>query len=435
MDADLKILSLSARGLSNVFSLCGDGEFTFLLGSNRYTLPTSLAQYISPMVAHSQRLDPTFTEFTVDNVDDEGHCFAMVVNLARGESIHLRPEDALRLRGYVERLGNSELLEKLSELGNVKLVTSNAIGVLNSKAKWGIEREEERNFIAGHLHNYTAKDLAGIHLSELEIILSSKQVKIETESHLFEVIQELVTDLGEEYEILYEYLMFDYLGEDDMKRFLQVMPIGHVSERLWEAVGRRLVLTVAPKTFETERFAKGTVPFTNDPFDGIAAYLRKESGQNPVSIGAIDIDCLSGNPYAEKLFDPNWKCYWSTKDAPGQWIMFRFPKYMVYLTDYTLKSPYSKSGWNHLKSWIVEGSNDGENWSEIDRHEENNDLNGKGKVMTWRVQNPMRARMIRLRQIGKNHKGTDDIQLAGIEFFGQLLECCSDNHVRNEFVF
>jgi hypothetical protein len=422
MDTELSKVGLSAKGLGNVFSSCSDENFTFAVGRERYVVPKSLAQYISPTISQIQRSDATFNELVVDENDDEGQKFGLIMNLAKGQRIELSPVDALSLTGYAEKLGNSELFGKFSKIANVKMDSSTAIDILRSKIKWGMDREIEREFVASHLLEYGVRDLLRIPLDELEIIFSSKHLRIETESHLFALVQELVDEGGEDYEILYENVLFDYLDEEDMVKFVELIPITHVSGTLWEAIGRRLVLKVAPKTFDAARFAKGTVPFTNDPFDGIAAYLRRESGKNPVSIGVIDVECLSGNPYPEKLFDPNWKCYWSTKDAPGQWIAFKFPKHLVHLTEYTLKSANSKKGWNHLKSWVIEGSNDGENWTEIDRREDNNDLNGKGNVMTWRCENPMRARIIRLRQIGKNHRGTDDLQLNAIEFFGQLTE-------------
>jgi hypothetical protein len=93
----------------------------------------------------------------------------------------------------------------------------------------------------------------------------------------------------------------------------------------------------------------------------------------------------------------------------------------LYVTEYTLKSPNNKAGWNHLKSWVLEGSDDGENWDEIDRREANNDLNGRSKVKTFTCQQPAKVRKLRLRQIGKNHHNADDIQLSGVEFFGRLF--------------
>jgi hypothetical protein len=155
---------------------------------------------------------------------------------------------------------------------------------------------------------------------------------------------------------------------------------------------------------------------------GIAAYFRKKTGENPVKGGLINVSYLTGNPYCDKLFEKDWKCYWSSGNSAGQWIAFNFPKHAVVVTDYTLKSPNIKKGWNHLKNWVIEGTMDGVEWFEIDRREGCEDLNGSGKVATWKCQQPRKVRTVRIRQIGKNHRNLDDIQLSGVEFFGRVFD-------------
>jgi hypothetical protein len=82
-------------------------------------------------------------------------------------------------------------------------------------------------------------------------------------------------------------------------------------------------------------------------------------------------------------------------------------------------------GGNHLKSWVVEVTNDrskADSWIEIDRQENNQDLNGRGVVQTFRCSNPPNGefRYLRIRQIGPNHNGHHYMFLSAFEIFGQL---------------
>jgi hypothetical protein len=47
------------------------------------------------------------------------------------------------------------------------------------------------------------------------------------------------------------------------------------------------------------------------------------------------------------------------------------------LTNYSIRSSYGDGvNGQYLKSWVIEVLSDGSDWEEIDRHENNNELNG-----------------------------------------------------------
>jgi hypothetical protein len=73
-----------------------------------------------------------------------------------------------------------------------------------------------------------------------------------------------------------------------------------------------------------------------------------------------------------------------------------------------------------LQSWTVEGSDDGASWTEIDRRENNSDLNGERAVKTFAVSQSGSFRKIRLRQTGLNHAGNNCLVLVAFELFGAV---------------
>jgi hypothetical protein len=70
---------------------------------------------------------------------------------------------------------------------------------------------------------------------------------------------------------------------------------------------------------------------------------------------------------------------------------------------------------------VVEGSDCGTKWIEIDRRENDCGLTGQGGVKTFSISNPSQFRIIRIRQIGVNSYGSHCLVLKWIEFFGQLI--------------
>jgi hypothetical protein len=87
-------------------------------------------------------------------------------------------------------------------------------------------------------------------------------------------------------------------------------------------------------------------------------------------------------------------------------------------------STYSYSpgpNYAHLKNWVTEGSADGKSWSEIDRRENNTDLNSSSAIKTFDICKVDTFRMIQLRRIGVNHCGNDFLSFTAFELFGSLI--------------
>jgi hypothetical protein len=104
--------------------------------------------------------------------------------------------------------------------------------------------------------------------------------------------------------------------------------------------------------------------------------------------------------------------FWS-KNEPGQWICWDFKALRIEPTHYTIRS-------SNLKSWAVEGSNDGASWTEIDRRENNSDFSAPAAVKTFAVERSGSFGRICLRQIDQNHSGNNHLALSAFELFGAV---------------
>ncbi|OHS98827.1 F5/8 type C domain containing protein [Tritrichomonas foetus] len=159
----------------------------------------------------------------------------------------------------------------------------------------------------------------------------------------------------------------------------------------------------------------------DEPLNGIFTLLRNKCGGNPHTKGIINISssttCAN---HAYQVIDPGWMSHWVTENGPDQWIKFDFKTSRMYLTHYTIKTYNYVTGGNHMRSWVVEGSTNDNDWLEIDRKQSVGDLNERYKVKSYQCKNPGAFRYIRIKQTGKTHCDSDIMVLTNVEFFGTL---------------
>ena len=73
-----------------------------------------------------------------------------------------------------------------------------------------------------------------------------------------------------------------------------------------------------------------------------------------------------------------------------------------------------------MKSWILEASQDGNNWITIDNQPSNSDLNGSHKVASFPLTETSFYRYFRIKMTGPNHAGNNIMTLSAFEIFGVL---------------
>ena len=169
---------------------------------------------------------------------------------------------------------------------------------------------------------------------------------------------------------------------------------------------------------------------SSDPFDGIFAFMSTQVNGNLCDAGVVEV---TASPSVSAKHDPKYLLEESgtyiSKPEPGAFFCIDFKDKLVVIEGYTLKScPGTGASYFHLKSWVLEASYDGDDWVELDRRENNNDLNGPSKLqvfdITEKQDEPLRY--VRLRQIGPNHykdqskDSVNKLTCARVELFGSL---------------
>ena len=161
------------------------------------------------------------------------------------------------------------------------------------------------------------------------------------------------------------------------------------------------------------------------PLDGIIAHLTRQCGGNVHKKGVVTVTASSVDwCQPEDVVTSDSRFF--TKDSPNSWIRYDFGGRRVTPTSYSIRSTGYGPNNNHLKSWVLEVSNDGSegSWAVVDSRENNSDLNGPDLTRNFALSAPQSGafRFVRLRQTGKNHLGADVLRISALELFGALSE-------------
>lgn len=183
------------------------------------------------------------------------------------------------------------------------------------------------------------------------------------------------------------------------------------------------------KIVENQQYEIKSLPYTNGRhFNGIMNYLTSKTNSNIHDNGTISItttdQIITAHP--ENLVNYNSENVYSSNDSKFATVCFNFKEKYIQPTSYSIRSCSSNSS-PHLKNWIIEVSNDGKNWDEIDRHENDSNLNEDVKDYTFNIQKQTHDfyHFIRIRQIGNSwYKDGchNKIILRRFEVFGKLKE-------------
>lgn len=138
-------------------------------------------------------------------------------------------------------------------------------------------------------------------------------------------------------------------------------------------------------------------------FDGILRSLSNETGGNIHNNGTIQITTNSqySNYVPQNIVNFDTNSLYHSENIKDTYLLFDFKNKIIQLSNYSIMSHSSAN--SCLRNWVVEASNDGKIWEEIDKHNEDSSLNGEKNENTFNISQKNRNfyRYIKLRQTGK----------------------------------
>lgn len=462
---EAKPFILSSLGLQNIYT--EEVEFQFIFGNVRVSMNRLFADFISPIVSRLHFSDPTIQSININyNIDSNQNIHVppieeiltttiikLFCDIASGKPITINKEEILSMRIISILIGNDELFEQLCQLYPIDLNHTNIDQYLSEIQKFEylsqITNKNEFNFssiidlISSQFYLIDTTKLMKLPKRILYLIIKNKNLKIYNEDRLFNFINSIFysnnnnEEDNDSYTIIdfYELLCLDYMSDEILTEFIQKLNAGEVTETIWNNFCHLLINKNSFKNQNADRYLN---PFLNrfeydgnelNAFKGIIHSMTKECGGNVHDKGVIIATSSSAKrtdveaKYALEL--DNNHSYFFSENEKDSWIKYDFKEKKVIPSFYSIRSYPSSSGSEHLKNWVIEGSNDDCNWQILDSQSSVNCLNNRSAFYTFQIKKKLNLnegfQYLRLRQTDRNATGRFDLSLSALEFFGEII--------------
>lgn len=448
-----KSILLSSAGLRNMF--INDDEFTFILGETEIRMNRVFAQFISPKVAQIHHSDPTINSFEIDYIEDieaqnkedifSKDIIMLFKNISQGSQISITEEQSIKLRILSIILCNEELLKIIDDLYPIEFNLKNVDFYLkNLKILFDISERygqiELTNLIEPISKNFDKIDknlLKKMPKPILFSIISNEQFNISSEDSLFDFITDLFDEVDEKsptFVTFLEQVKIEKLSFEKFLLLLKEIRLSDMTEILWSNLCTRfssLNENVKPKSHEQPEDESCTNILydgnNSQQFNGIIRKMSQECGGNVSDKNVVLITSLnvhSGGFEAKNVADLERDNIYLSKNVENNWIKYDFREKKVHPTHYSIKSHTGSAAPNHLKNWVVEGSNDDSNWTPLDTRNDNTSLNNYMAINTFKIDDSNHQnkfyRFLRLRQTGPNNSNRKFMGICALEYFGKI---------------
>ena len=425
-------MSMIAKiGIDNINRIAFDKfekDFSFIVNGKVYRTSSVVANVLSPRISDifKQNINLSFYRISTKCKAD----FNRIIQYGEMRSIKIKKKEIQYFRNIMKLLGNSNEVFRLSKEIQDDISFENVFERIQIKKELEMSFDDEIAFISKNLHyfhtNYP-QQIFSLDFDTLERILSNIQLRVSEEDELFDIILQLYLK-SKDYAPLFSYVIFMNLSTQSLRKFGQHFDINDLNISIWKSVFNRLEqdITVKSKLKHYKLYKE----FFNNRYmhysyeSNIIQCLSERCQGNVYKQKLVQITPSSTASFVdqiENLVEQN-ENYFGTKNLENSWIQFDFKEKKVLIDYYTLQTYNSQEFHGHIKNWILEVSNDGEYFQEIDRHENCFNLNGPLKTSTFEALCLTPHRFVRLRQTGENCFGDHFLNLANIEFSGFLYE-------------
>ncbi|KAK8871770.1 hypothetical protein M9Y10_007511 [Tritrichomonas musculus] len=408
-------------------------DFTFVVNSERFDTSTFAADLLSTKILKIHLIEPTLKEFSI-NTETRGD-FNKVLNLLNFKYEEISDQDIPFLTEVIDILEIDKI--DISPDQEEELTIDNVFDHIKNHQihpiKYSKPLEADIQFFTSHFHELKDKlereiDKGQTYIDDLliEKVISDPKLQLESEEELLEFVSKLYMK-DSKYSPLFEYVEFFNVGAEGMRDFIEIFDFNDMTCATWKSIVYRLEEPIKKGTKRTRHEClkdRCLIDIENkdDEFDGIFNYLQKNGNIKD----EVDITYSSfggGDPFNLLQYGDNQN-FLETQSQRNSWICFEFKKHEVIPSGYIIRSYYTDNS-HHLKTWKLEGSNDGQSWVTLDSQENNDSLNGGSRVHMFPINEHKDEpfKYLRIQQTGPNWYGEKYhyLLLNSIEFYGKVL--------------
>lgn len=465
---DKRNFKISASGLKNIIlNNSFDDEFTFIIGNEEIHMKKIFADFISPRISRIHHADPTIDSFCFDNYITENqkakiteifptNLLHKFEEISRGNPIEVDPETSVKLLILSVILDNSEIYDGMNDLFANEINQTKIEFILQffqlfetTKTTFSIFNPAKfYDIISSNFHSIDENQLLQLPKTVIYSIISNEHLKVKSEDSLFDFINKLFVndedDENDEFDMIsfYEKIDMINLSKEKLNEFLDRIKISNMTSNLWQNV-KHFISIARPESRENEasyvkQHKEEKVSFSgsqDDRFKGIISRLGNGNAKSAYENKIIDItaaSCHNDSFHPSKALEDGNNDYYHSlntgtyrNEGHTEWLCVDFKERRVKPSHYSIQSFPWGSG--NLQNWVLEGSNDGESWKDLDTQNGNKSLAGYNISNTFEVpngQNNQFYRYLRIRQTGVNTANDYRLIIASLEYFGLIKEAC-----------
>ena len=421
-------------------------DFTFIVNGKEYKTSRIIADFLSPIISQYHNTDATIDQFSISTLNSNPQIdFSRVLSLISFQSTNLSKEENEYLIEIFSILGNKREFIKLLPNFEDKLTKQNVFTHIQNKQKYfkkflrGTNNDRndfrefiqtEIDFISSHFYEIDQKEIEKLDLDYIEEIIKSDKLVIEDEDSLIKFINDIYSK-NSNCGYLYSYINFVYVSNEKLRHFSEIFDLDDINIKIWKSILNRIFKSKISEDLidsnNSQRKYKNVqkgIPLLhkeNDDFNGIIKYLTNKTGGNIHDNGTINMTSSAYYEEPKNLLDFNQDKYYQTKQYKDGWVTFDFKNRKVKISGYSIKTNSGGKNGAHMKSWKIEVSNDGQNWTQIDERINCQEINGSCLTGTFNVQPNDFSRYVRLTQTDNNWRN-DYAWFYYMEFYGYLQE-------------
>ena len=424
-------IHLNPLTITNIPLQVYNDKFTFVVNKEEFKTSKIVSDLLSPHICRAHAADPTFNKFEINTIHHGN--FSHILHLIDFKEQGFPTSEIQFISEVIEILGNDKIEISKGESAE-EITIDNVLPFILEHEKYETffsdALKEEIVFISknfGEIYEKDREKLKKLQVDTLYRILNNDELQIKYEDDLINFVNELYLS-DSKYSILYEQICFQNITSKKMIEFIEIFNMNDITNGIWKVLSNRLTKEI--KFYPREKYnSNGLVfPFTEENlFSGIINYLKSKSEGNLIDkVNITSSSCInySKNRQAFNVaYNNDNNSYFFSGDFPNSWICFDFKSNRVCPTNYTIKTANGGSNDHYPKSWVIEASNDKNEWEIIDRQENCIYLKGSRFVHTFAINNanPNGFRFIRMRQTSTNWFGSHRLLLDSFEFFGTLI--------------
>ena len=413
-------------------------DFTFVVNGKYFKTSRVVADLLSSKVVQLHFSDPTLKEYSFQT--NQNGDFQKILDFIIFHKVDIDLKDIPYVLEIFEILENQSF-KIINDFSTTEISLDSVFNNILQHERYNIfyssQLAKDIEYISQNFYSLKENHIQifkTLKLGTIELILNNPNLQLESEDQLISIINQIYSE-NNNYAALYDNVKFFNVTKEKMSEFLNFFSIFDITQKTWQSLSYLIqkssidTIELAQKNSKNNRYHilhKNTKFEKGGEFKGIIQYLKKLNQYNLKDVIEITASSVRDDSeiysFQHAIEYDDLESYFESEDSDDSWICFDFKDKKIKLENYTLRSFNKGKSSGHLKSWVIEASNDEnkKDWKIVDKHENCDLLQGQNFVHTFSVQNENKEsfRYIRIRQTGFESSYCHYLTIAAIEFFG-----------------